>query len=296
MSTKVNAIRPNTISLTKDQQAFLDALTEVFKELYPDVNIELIETTKNNGELRSGVSLENSKYNIAPIFWFDMLDEMQKEMPLGNVIMYVAKQYEKMEEYSEKCPDISHDYAVRELFAHMINYEKNKDLVDNSPHKKIGELAIVARISSKDFGSIHVTDEVCEACDMTPEEALTQAIENSKKHGYQLLDLEDYAGEENNGENKGLVYAITNDIKNFGAVVPFIFPDVLGELREKFGGDYYMLPSSIHEWLAVSTSGHEVEALRDLVREINESLLDSREFLSDNLYLVDESPEMKMVK
>ncbi|MBQ0026364.1 MAG: hypothetical protein KBS79_03230 [Lachnospiraceae bacterium] len=296
MSTRVNAIRPNTISLTKDQQTLFDALTEVFKDAFPDVNIELIETTKNNGQPRSGVSLENAKYNLAPVFWFDMLDEMQKEMPIGNVIMYIAQHYEKMEEYSKKCPEITHDFAAKELFAHIINFEKNAELVNNSPHKKMGEFAIVTRISAQDFGSLHVTDEVCELCDMTPAEVLKQAVKNSKEHGYQILDLEEYAGEDNKGENKGIVYAVTNDIKNFGAIVPYIFPEVLSELREKFGGDYYMLPSSIHEWIAVSSRGQEQGGLRDLLQEINRTMLDSRDFLSDNVYIVDESLKMKMVK
>ena len=82
------------------------------------------------------------------------------------------------------------------------------------------------------------------------------------------------------------VYVLTNDSNMFGASV-LIQTDVLRELHRSIG-DYYILPSSKHEVLAVSKQlAPPVDELRAMVQTINESEVRIEDRLSNNVYLYD---------
>ena len=48
--------------------------------------------------------------------------------------------------------------------------------------------------------------------------------------------------------------------------------------------DFYILPSSIHEWIVVPASVQDPDVLRSIVQEINGSTVDEAEQLSDSVY------------
>ncbi len=62
--------------------------------------------------------------------------------------------------------------------------------------------------------------------------------------------------------------------------------EYLREIREYLGGDFYILPSSIHEVIAVPTSvGGDPSPLLDMVTDINGGVVSPAERLTDNVYL-----------
>ena len=64
--------------------------------------------------------------------------------------------------------------------------------------------------------------------------------------------------------------------------------DIFVELSEKMGCDLYILPSSIHEVIVVPAfNSVNSEELRDMVRDVNKTAINSEDFLSDSLCLFD---------
>ena len=53
------------------------------------------------------------------------------------------------------------------------------------------------------------------------------------------------------------------------------------------GSDLYILPSSIHEVLAVSAEDRDLEDLEEMVRSVNQTDVSPEEVLSDNVYKYD---------
>ena len=82
-------------------------------------------------------------------------------------------------------------------------------------------------------------------------------------------------------------YILTNRIKRFGATV-MLYADPLELAAEQLKGDFYVLPSSIHELLLISTQYGSPDAFRAMVKEVNQEFADREEektWLSDNIYL-----------
>lgn len=63
------------------------------------------------------------------------------------------------------------------------------------------------------------------------------------------------------------------------------YEGVLRGFAEQIQDDFYILPSSIHELMLVPKAGNEDwEGLRQMVREINDSVIDETEVLSGEVY------------
>ena len=66
------------------------------------------------------------------------------------------------------------------------------------------------------------------------------------------------------------------------------YPDFLDQAAETMGGDFYVLPSSIHEVLFIADDGSmELSHLEEMVRSINEAEVAPADRLSDNVFHYD---------
>ena len=75
--------------------------------------------------------------------------------------------------------------------------------------------------------------------------------------------------------------------KNSGAGV-LAYQDFMDQAAEKIGGDFYVIPSSIHEILLVPDNGEvQAEGLKEMVQEVNATEVSPEEKLSDNVYHYD---------
>lgn len=100
------------------------------------------------------------------------------------------------------------------------------------------------------------------------------------------IDISKIRSEEANRiyEERSEPYVVTNNIGINGASV-ILYPDMLREIAAKLGGDFYVLPSSIHEVLVVSASEDvDEKSLKKMVEDINRNYLLPDEYLSDNVY------------
>lgn len=66
-----------------------------------------------------------------------------------------------------------------------------------------------------------------------------------------------------------------------------LFESILQQLAERLGGNFYILPSSTHELLAVPADKCRLEEYRMMVKEVNVSagLAGTESYLSDEVYL-----------
>lgn len=82
------------------------------------------------------------------------------------------------------------------------------------------------------------------------------------------------------------VYVLTNESNSYGAAV-LTRMDVLRDLYSKIGS-FYILPSSRHEVLAISTEWNvNVDDLKSMVKIINSTEIRPEDWLSDQVFVFD---------
>lgn len=81
------------------------------------------------------------------------------------------------------------------------------------------------------------------------------------------------------------MYVAINTTKLNGAAV-VLYENQLREFTKCFGGDYFLLPSSIHETLLIPVTDktNALSDLKEMVMDVNKTCVTKEEFLSNSVY------------
>ncbi len=131
---------------------------------------------------------------------------------------------------------------------------------------------------------------------LTDKELFSQARHNTRElfntRLYKLVDLVKRICEgeeapdlmESEQLDPAEIYVATNDSGMFGAAV-ILQNEVLDSIAQRLGGSIYILPSSVHELIIVPTVEYDPQLLKETVREVNSTVVNENDFLSDSVYV-----------
>ena len=167
------------------------------------------------------------------------------------------------------------DLVKYNIIMTVINTERNPQLLAQVPHKNKEDLSLIYKVllkkNDRGIETITVSNEHLKLWDITVEELHELAEKNSKRLLPSCI---------NKMES---MYVITNLQYDNGASTIF-YDDALERISEMIGTDLYIMPSSIHEVIAVSTYMGIPEVLSEMVRGVNSSMVSVEEQLSNNVY------------
>ena len=184
------------------------------------------------------------------------------------------------------------------VYVHAIGATRNEELLKTVPHKQIGDVCSVYRIhiteTERDCATVLITNDMAERLHVSTEEIHQAAVRNSmEKYPPVCLRMSDMMEEligsspEIDGEEIDTpLYVLTNRTKMDGASVIF-YPDVADTILRNMPENYYLLPSSVHEWLVVSKNRADKEELEEMVHAVNETTGDPKDQLSDMVHEYD---------
>ena len=185
----------------------------------------------------------------------------------------------------------------------VVNTEKNQDMLKKAPHRRFLDLSIIYALTNE-FGQflILVTDQIAETHGWSEEQLFQMAMRNTKSlfpfkvmrmcsflfensmELFGVLPYEDDIYEP--GPDDEEMWVLTNEQKVNGCTV-LLYEELFHRLAERLGSDLYLLPSSRHEIIAVSSKVAEWAPLSSIVPEVNEEVVDEEDFLSDSVYRFD---------
>lgn len=197
---------------------------------------------------------------------------------------------------------MNYEVMKEKLSVEVISADANEELLAKVPHDRIEDLAVVYRfiMESNEDGraSILVNNNLIERMGVTHEQLRADALENSPEirpvviqgmnevmkemmgpEAYEMFGIPD--------DTEEMMFIATVPDKNSGAGV-LAYQDFMDQAAEKIGGDFYVIPSSIHEILLVPDNGEvQAEGLKEMVQEVNATEVSPEEKLSDNVYHYD---------
>lgn len=287
---------------------FCDYVCENISEYLPDCNdveATLKDTKKNNGvELRSlCVRDEDLKEYGSNIYLEYYYREYMEKMNIESIMEEIAEEYRisraKIFETGLNANDFT-DPDLERIVPRLVNYDKNKDMLENCPYIKYQDLAItfrlVGRVTERDMMSVLVDNRMLDKIGMQPQELYHIALENYNRIfpptfmslGSVLSgligDMPDFMMDD---EPEKSVYVLTNKQSINGATT-MLSNDMMEQAAKELGGNFFVLPSSCHEVLLVPESfAREADDLASMVYEINRAVVDEMDFLSDTVYRYD---------
>lgn len=265
-------------------------------------NITINHVIKNNGCEMDGLVIMEKGKDIAPTIYLDSFYELYTN---GENIKNIIRQIEVI--YEQNKNNVTFDVNILKHFDtikdkivyKVVNYRSNEKLLEQVPHKRILDLAVVfyclldneygrsatALIYNNNLKNWNVTiDDVYKAALKNTPDLLHSKISSMaalfEKCGVNVdgeeVDLKDYVSSD--------MYVLTNESKLNGAAC-ILYENVLYDFAQKLGADLYILPSSVHEVILLpKLSMFEKDELVNMVKEVNTEGVAADEVLSDHVY------------
>lgn len=186
--------------------------------------------------------------------------------------------------------DLSKGNILDNLFFEVINTDMNADLIKKIPHIDVcGDLVGIYRMkvgeNLNEMESLIVTNQLLKQADISEEELLRATTKStdiilppvSKSLSDMIYEITGVREPEQN-----MMYVMTNELKMFGANV-LVNDTRLQEMADTLCGNFYIIPSSIHEVLAVPDN-KPAEMLQNIVKDVNNTQLRENEILSYKVF------------
>lgn len=279
-------------------EVFKESITERILEFMPseyadyEVRIGSVKKVNQTLDCLNLIPKGDKNWVATPNIYIDhMYEEFKQHQDLDKalekmafIIDYAFKNL-KPQPIPENISELRHT-----LIMMLINTEDNFELLKNVPHRIFLDLAIIYRCmvpaSNGELGTVLVDYEFMKSLNLTEAELYENARRNTKiLLPIKIKKLDEVIGEmlEEDIEEKSNLYIISNDMGINGAV-SMIYEEDLYKLAENLNSDLYILPSSIHEVIAVPSKSEDVEWLRELVRTVNKEQVAMEERLSYSVY------------
>lgn len=293
-----------------------DTIKEYLPEDYRDAEVNILENRKLNTNY-TGLTVTREGDTLAPTINLNNLFDSYSKHPehsITAVMQEVASVIQHTPETFDIGRIMDYDRVKKNLFMRLSAAEKNKDLLEHAPHIRKEDLAITFHImldqSDKGTATTMINDNMMEAYGIDLDQLYQDALLNSpvicpaqiENMGEALsrMMIEDMksAGappeviqemekdlKESNKDNPMTI--ITNDRLVDGASAIF-YPGVMDLVGERMQGDYFILPSSVHETLVVPDDGRvSLQELTDMVKEVNMTQVNPEDQLTDQVYHYD---------
>lgn len=295
-----------------DYEMFKEIAKEKIKDYmspeYGNAVVEIISVNKVNG-VKDALAVRKPDEQIAPNMYLDDIYEAYRQCDdLEMTLRFMAEEYEELAKRSVKKLDIDLSQMKDRVVMMLVNTEQNKEMLADLPHREFQDLSVIYRYvvsqSEQGVASFKVTNAIMEQLDMTLEELFQYAAENTKRmFPPKIGRIEDVMFGMLGGDGipdevaelfqtdrnpKESMWIISNSSGINGAV-SMLYDENLNRLAEKMGTDLYIIPSSVHEVLAVSVEmgNGNPEELAEMVQQINMSAVELEDRLSNNVYRYD---------
>ena len=193
------------------------------------------------------------------------------------------------------------------------DYEKVKDntylrlipgdspILKSTPHRMIEDMALVVNVHLDSFSDEHgkscvvITKPLMEMYGIDEAQLFADAEKNSLANEpivfKPLLDMvKDLISKDEipNPEDVGIVTYIATNTSGFQGAAVAGYPDFCEKAAEAIGGSFYMLPSSVHEFILIKDDGTpKAKDLNRMIKNVNETVLEPRDVLSAQCYHYD---------
>lgn len=292
--------------------AFKKEVEEKFKEYLPEqyrnMDLRISPVLKVNRVL-DGINLVKNEgtRSVSPTIYInDMYDRYLNTENLQAVLQDAAESMEKAFADMPEVADLSLGGAKDNIVFQVVNTVQNKEMLSGIPHREFQDLSIIYRwvvaVDEKGIQSTIIRDDMVKQLGMNENQLFQCAAENTKRilppvirsMNDVLRDMYISNGmpEETVSEVIGeipadqMMYIISND-RGINGAVSMLYEDNLHKLAEKLETDLYILPSSVHECIAVSAEMGNPYELAEMVNEINMSQVDLQDRLSNQVYFYD---------
>jgi len=294
------------LSYEEFKQEIQDDIKLYLPEKFADATVTVQTVMKNNDTALDGLMIRGEGDTVVPnIYLNDLYERYENGADLSDIKQDIADIRVKHDQLDLPIDvsDLGDLDKVRDrIDCKLVNLENNQEYLSGKPHEELEDLAVVYSVNlsnSIDLMSAVVSDNMMERWGITQNELHDIAMENLSKQDLELINMRDMMmemmGVDKDDPMAALMfppdevgmYVLTNHERVNGAKA-ILDQGTMDGIAEKLGGDFIVLPSSIHECIVLPNAAEmDARTLSNMVQDVNRTQVDPKEVLSDHVYCYD---------
>lgn len=280
-----------------DYDQFIYAITQCIEnELYESESVEKQEVLKNNGVVFKGITIKKKGEKIAPVIY---LQDYYERFQSGDSLEDLAQE---LIELSRKLPFVPRwnygdvlDFPKMKskIVYRLINAKENEELLKDIPSLPILDLAIVFYIivdsRENERCSIMVKNSHLAYWNVSVGEVYECAKHNTPRlFPYTLMPVDAFAKYFAGETLEKSPLLVLSNLRGMNGAAVLLYYRMPERIYQYVGGNYYLIPSSIHEFIIVPWEPFlSAEDLKLMVKDVNAHHIAKEEILSDHIYYFD---------
>ena len=273
---------------------FRESLIRLLNERFPDRAFSAQYVSKLNGQSYNGITGRKENEEMAPVVDIrSLFDAYENGMPIEKAADELEKVFRSaMEQAMFIDPKDFTDYSKMKdrLILQLIPISGNEERLKEIPHEMISDFAVICRVELSEEASTVVTDQLMQSFDISKDQLFLDAKENAPRlHPPVLKNLMEilFQAEPGSMDMDSPLHVATTDIGEHGACV-MAYPGFMDQAAETLGGNFYVIPSSVHELLFLQDDdGRSAKELDAMVKGVNAQEVQPSDQLSDVSYHYD---------
>lgn len=278
-------------------------IRDYLPEDYMNSDVAVDTVLRNNHQVGERLFISKNGEELVPnIFLNDFYNEFVKGKSANDILEEIAK-IRVENEFSGIEKNAFNDYeSVKDkVIMKLVNYEKNKDALEEVPHRKFGmKLAAIYEIeigNSKEGNSTaSIDNSLLTMWNVTEIKLFKDAVENMQlSHPVKLISMNNMVASTLSGTDIELdmkpntlddmnIMTTTDEINGAATI---LYPGLLDKIGKAMGENYYIIPSSINEVIVMKeTMGKTPVELNKMIKTINQSVPEE-EILDEESYEYD---------
>lgn len=198
-------------------------------------------------------------------------------------------------------PEIFKDKGILDnLTMDIVNTHMNQEMLQNVPSRQIEDLSVIYRMDLSEIlgcsedvaATVLVDNNIQKMIGLDTDSLHEHATKNMRKNYPVKVTpfsdiIKNIAGEVNVelSNEEDFFYIMQGENYKHGASSIVYGQDKLNDFLDKKGKDIYIIPSSIYEVLIIpDNKSMSANDLREMVKQVNNDMVDPGEKLSDNVY------------
>ena len=274
----------------------------VEEQLDQGYHVEMKEVRKNNGVLLHGLMITSDDRNIIPTVYLEHFFRAYQE---GTSFSEILRKLMEVCEHDAPGRKVDMEFfrdfeKVKDRICYrLVGREGNEEFLRDIPHVEFLDLAVCFFYAYSGEilgeGSILIHHSHVKMWQTQVEELMTLAAANTPRiFPWKCCTMEEVLKgmtEETYAdgflEREIPMKVLSNEQRVHGAGC-LMYQGVLEQLSKEYGPDFYILPSSVHEVILLADDGREnIEVLKSMIVQVNQTQVAPEEVLSNRLYRYD---------
>lgn len=290
------------------KEIVIETLKDYLPEAYQDMEMKLVPVKRVN-KVKDGICFfGDGPISASPTIYIDDMYACYQETQSLDAALRSGAEFmaEAMERPDvRELPDLNLARAKDNIVFQLVNTMHNGEMLAEMPSRHFQDLSIIYKwiVEMDDNGvkSAPVTNTLAGKLGMDEGQLFQCAMENTRRllpPVVRRLDemMKEAFGEGLDPEMMELVLEditperalwVISNTRGINGAGSMLYEQELHKLAEDLGSDLYILPSSVHEVLAVSTDVGDPEELAGMVAQVNLAEVPMEDRLSNQVYHYD---------